>query len=131
MPQTFVVDQRATFQAVAFLSAEPKIAFGTRDKQETSADGTPKWTVELVAGFLQFGKVTSEVIKVSVTSHRNPGEGLGMYTPVHLINFVVGVNPPEKRVGQNGQEKIVGGTAWYRCDEIRSAVAPANAKAAG
>jgi hypothetical protein len=128
MPQTFVVDQAATFQAVAFLSAEPKIAFGTRDKQETSADGTPKWTVELVAGFRQFGKVTSEVIKVSVTSHKNPGEGLGMYTPVNLVNFMVGVNPPEERTNDKGVKRIVGGTAWYRCDEIRPAMQPAPAK---
>ncbi|WP_207921589.1 hypothetical protein, partial [Micromonospora sp. KC721] len=34
MPQTFIVDQAATFQAVAFLGAEPRIEFGTRDKQE-------------------------------------------------------------------------------------------------
>ncbi|WP_207921586.1 hypothetical protein, partial [Micromonospora sp. KC721] len=39
MPQTFIVDQAATFQAVAFLGAEPRIEFGTRDKQETTKDG--------------------------------------------------------------------------------------------
>lgn len=123
MPQTFMVDQRATFEAVAFLSCEPKMVFGSRDRQETASDGTPKWEVQLVAGFRQFGKVNSEVIKVGVSSHKNPGDGLGMYTPVHLINFMVGVNPPEKRINEKtGQEKIVGGTAWYRCDEIRSAL---------
>jgi hypothetical protein len=125
MPQTFIVDQAATFEAVAYLSCEPKIAFGTRDRQETTADGTPKWSVELVAGFRQFGKVTSEVIKVSVTSVKNPGEGLSMYTPVHLVNFTVGVNAPEERINEKtGQKRIVGGTAWYRCDEIRSAISP-------
>ncbi|WP_207921593.1 hypothetical protein, partial [Micromonospora sp. KC721] len=41
MPQTFIVDQAATFQAVAFLGAEPRIEFGTRDKQETTKDGSP------------------------------------------------------------------------------------------
>jgi hypothetical protein len=129
MPQTFIVDQAATFQAVAFLSAEPKLVFGSRDKQETSPDGIPKWQVELVAGFHQFGKVTSEVIKVSVTSYKNPGEGLAMYTPVHLVNFTVGVNAPEERVNdKTGQKRIVGGTAWYRCDEIRSALAPVSSK---
>lgn len=126
MPQTFIVDQKATFEAVAFLSCEAKTVFGARDRQEQSADGTPKWQVELVCGFRQFGKVASEVIKVSVTSHRDPGEGLAMYTPVHLVNFTVGVNPPEERTNEKtGQKRIVGGTAWYRCDEIRSALAPA------
>ncbi|WP_207921592.1 hypothetical protein, partial [Micromonospora sp. KC721] len=38
MPQTFIVDQAATFQAVAFLGAEPRIEFGTRDKQETTKE---------------------------------------------------------------------------------------------
>jgi hypothetical protein len=45
MPQTFIVDQAATFQAVAFLSAAPKIEYGTRDKQEMTKDGLPKWEV--------------------------------------------------------------------------------------
>lgn len=126
MPQTFVVDQKATFEAVAFLNCVPKMVFGSRDRQETATDGTPKWVIELVAGFRQFGQVTSEVIKVGVTSYKDPGEGLAMYTPVHLINFVVGVTPPEKRTNEKtGQERITGGTAWYRCDEIRSALAPA------
>ncbi len=128
MPQTFIVDQRATFEAVAFLSAEPKMVLGSRDRQETSADGTPKWSVELVAGFRQFGKVTSEVIKVGVTSHKNPGDGLSMYTQVHLVNFTVGVNPPEERTNDKGVKRIVGGTAWYRCDEIKSAQVAASAK---
>ncbi|TDB64685.1 hypothetical protein, partial [Micromonospora sp. KC721] len=51
MPQTFIVDQAATFQAVAFLGAEPRIEFGTRDKQETTKDGLPRWDVQVVAGF--------------------------------------------------------------------------------
>ncbi|WP_207921594.1 hypothetical protein, partial [Micromonospora sp. KC721] len=41
MPQTFIVDQAATFQAVAFLGAEPRIEFGTRDKQETTQVDAP------------------------------------------------------------------------------------------
>ncbi|WP_207921595.1 hypothetical protein, partial [Micromonospora sp. KC721] len=41
MPQTFIVDQAATFQAVAFLGAEPRIEFGTRDKQETTTVSHP------------------------------------------------------------------------------------------
>lgn len=128
MPQTFIVDQAATFQAVAFLAADPKMEFGSRDRQETTKDGIPKWEVQLVAGFNQFGKVVSEVIKVGVASYKNPAEGLSMYTPVHLINFTVGVTPAEERTNDKGVKRIVGGTAWYRCDEIRSALAPAPSK---
>ncbi|TDB66110.1 hypothetical protein, partial [Micromonospora sp. KC721] len=92
MPQTFIVDQAATFQAVAFLGAEPRIEFGTRDKQETTKDGLPRWDVQVVAGFRDnFGKVQNEVIKVGYAGAKNPAESIGMYTPVHLVNFTVGV----------------------------------------
>ncbi|TDB65387.1 hypothetical protein, partial [Micromonospora sp. KC721] len=84
MPQTFIVDQAATFQAVAFLGAEPRIEFGTRDKQETTKDGLPRWDVQVVAGFRDnFGKVQNEVIKVGYAGAKNPAESIGMYTPVH------------------------------------------------
>lgn len=119
MPQTFVIDQAATFAGVAFLQAEPRLAFGTQD-QDRTADGTPKWDVQLVAGFRDtFGRSQHEVIKVGVAAHKNPGEGLGPYTPVQLVNFVVGVVPPEVRKDARGQERLTGGTTWYRADEIR------------
>jgi hypothetical protein len=119
MPQTFVIDQAATFAAVAFLSSTPRIEFGTRDKQETDRDGTPKWSVELVAAFRQFDKITNEVVKVTITSPKDPGESLGMYTPVQMIGFQIGVTPPEERTDKDGRKKITGGTVWYRAQEIR------------
>ncbi|WP_181725771.1 hypothetical protein, partial [Nocardia gipuzkoensis] len=83
-------------------------------------DGRLKWDVQLVAGFRdQFGSSQHEVIKVNVASNTDPGAGLNPYTPVQLINFVVGVVPPEVRKDNRGQEKLVGGTVWYRADEIR------------
>jgi hypothetical protein len=123
MPQTFIVDQAATFSALAFLESNPKMKFGQANVQDTAADGTPKWEVQLIGGFRdQFGKNAHEVIKVNVTSYRNPGEGLGPYTPVHMTNFVIGVTPAEKRVDGQGREKITGGTVWYRADGIQSAL---------
>lgn len=125
MPQTFVIDQAATFAGVAFLESAPRLAFGTQD-QDRTADGTPKWDISLVAGFKDsFGRNQHEVIKVGIASHQNPGDGLNPYTPVQLVNFVVGVVPPEVRKDNRGQEKLVGGTTWYRADGLQSAVAPA------
>lgn len=122
MPQTFVIDQAATFEGVAFISAVPRLAFGTQD-QDRTADGTPKWDVSLVAGFKDsFGRGQHEIIKVGVAAHQNPGDGVQMYTPVQLVNFVVGVVPPEVRKDARGQEKLVGGTTWYRADSIQSAL---------
>ena len=119
MPQIFVIDQAATFDGVAFLKAVPRLAFGTQD-QDRTADGTPKWDVSLIAGFNDsFGRAQHEVIKVGIASATEPGQGMGQYTPVQLVNFVVGVVPPEVRKDARGQEKLVGGTTWYRADEIR------------
>lgn len=119
MPQTFIVDQAQTFKALAFLSAEPKIEYGSRDKQEMTKDGLPKWEIQLVAGFYQFGKIANEVLKVNYAGPHNPADYIGMYQPVQLLNFTVGVNPPEERTNDKGVKRIVGGTAWYRCDDIQ------------
>ncbi|MEU4541705.1 hypothetical protein AB0G15_43450 [Streptosporangium sp. NPDC023825] len=130
MPQTFIVDQAATFSGLAFLESKPKLKFGSRDVQDTTSDGTPKWEVQLIGGFRdQFGQNAHEVIRVNIASHRDPGEGLGQYTPVHMIRFVVGVTPAEKRVDGQGREKITGGTVWYRADGIQSAM-PGNTRQA-
>jgi hypothetical protein len=42
MPQTYKIDQAATFAGVALLSVEPKVAFGGTEQDRTS-DGVPKW----------------------------------------------------------------------------------------
>jgi hypothetical protein len=124
--QTFVIDQAATFQALAFLSIEPRMEFGSAERQETDREGTPKWDVQLVGAFRgPGGKLSNEVIKVGMTSVKRPGEGLSMYQPVHLVNFVVGITPAKERTGRDGERRVTGGTAWYRCDDIRPAsVAP-------
>lgn len=116
MPQTFIVDQAATFQGVAFLSSEPKMKFGT-EMQETTKDGTPKWEVQLIASFRDgFGRASNEVIKVGYAGPKNPGEGLGMYTPVQLVNFTVGVM---ERTAREDKSKVIGVQVWYRCDGLR------------
>jgi hypothetical protein len=121
MPAIFHVDQARTFKAVMFMSCAPKTVFGKNDVQDTTKDGTPKWEVQVVASFEQFGKVENEILKIGVQSHKNPGEVLQhMPQAVELVGFRVGVSPVEKRTDQNGREKITGGTAWYQADEIRS-----------
>nr|WP_181411520.1 hypothetical protein [Nocardia aobensis] len=129
MPQIFAIDQAATFSGVAYLQSTPKTVFGQPDVKDTTADGRIKWEVQLVAGFKdQFGNPSHEVIKVNVASHTDPGEGLNPYTPVQLINFVVGVVPPEMGQDRNGNQKIRGGSTWFRADEIRSTATPSNGR---
>ncbi|MGW9597798.1 hypothetical protein ACWHLZ_47080, partial [Streptomyces chartreusis] len=104
---------------VMFLSSSPKMQFGTQ-QQDTAKDGTPKWEVQVVASFTQFGRTENEILKVGVLSHQDPAAPLqGMPQPVELVGFRVGVTPAEKRTDRNGNEKVVGGTAWYQADEIR------------
>lgn len=121
MPAIFHVDQARTFKMVMFLSSAPKLVFGSQTQQETTKDGTPKWTVEVVAGFEQFGRVTNEVLKIGVSSPRDPAEALnGMPQPVELVGFRVGVSPVETKKDKNGNDVVRGGSAWYAADEIRS-----------
>ncbi|MGW0689668.1 hypothetical protein ACWD2L_40775 [Streptomyces sp. NPDC002754] len=130
MPAIFHVDQARTFKAVMFMSAAPKTEFGKNDVQATLKDGTPKWEVQVVASFEQFGKVENEILKIGVNSYKNPGEALQhMPQPVELVGFRVGVSPVDKRVDQNGREKITGGTAWYQADEVRALNAAPSARA--
>ncbi|MGW5679824.1 hypothetical protein ACWEV4_32905 [Streptomyces sp. NPDC003860] len=131
MPAIFHVDQARTFSMVMFLSSSPKMQFGTQ-QQDTAKDGTPKWEVQVVASFTQFGRTENEILKVGVLSHQDPAHALGgMPQPVELVGFRVGVTPAEKRTDRNGNEKVVGGTAWYQADEIRAINAvPASRKTA-
>jgi hypothetical protein len=129
MISNFKVDQAATFAGVAFLSSEMKLKFGSQTDQECAKDGTPKWVVQVIAGFRDsFGKVQNEVLKIGVASHRDPGEGVAPYTPIVLVGFEVGVMEKTKR-DQDGQEKIIGVTVWYRCSEIRSTAATSSRSA--
>lgn len=135
MPAIFHVDQARTFKAVMFMSSSPKMAFGNNTQQDKLKDGTPKWEVQLVASFEQFGRIENEILKVGVNSYKDPGEALGfMPQPVELVNFRVGVSPVEEREDNQGRKKIVGGKAWYQADEIRAlaqAPAPRAAKSEG
>lgn len=113
--QTFKIDQAGTFTGIALLAVEPKVQYGSTEQDRTT-DGVPKWEAQLVAGFRGFGgKTMNEVIKVGITSHGNPGDGIAPYTPVELIDFEVGVM--ERR---NRNQEITGVQVWYRAREIRS-----------
>jgi hypothetical protein len=112
MPQTFLVDQAGTFSHVVLLSCEPKRDMGSAEQSRTK-DGTPKWELQLVAGFKAFDRAANEVIKVGIASERNPAEGIAQFSPVVLSNFTVGVMERTK----NGE--IIGVQTWYRCDAVR------------
>jgi hypothetical protein len=127
MTAVFTVDQAATFKSVFFLSSEPKMAFGKQGVQETAADGTPKWQVQVAAGFEQFGRTVNEILVVTMAGGSDPAGSLGgMPQPVQFGGFRVGVSPVEKRVDKDGKEKITGGTAWYQADVIRPLAGPAS-----
>jgi hypothetical protein len=128
MPAIFHVDQARTFRMVMFLSSSAKTVFGQNDKQDTTKDGVPKWEVQVVATFEQFGRMENEILKVGVASYADPAQALGGPQPVELVGFRVGVSPAEKRTDKNGNDRIVGGAAWYQADEIRGLSAPTGRK---
>ena len=120
---TYTIDQAATFEAVAFLSCDPKTAFRS-DVQEMTKDPKdpkPKWEIQVVTMTRDaFGRPVNSILKVGVASHRNPGEGLLPYTPVVLSKFQIGVMEKTKRNPETGEEKVIGFNVWYRADAIKA-----------
>jgi len=125
MPQTYKVDQAATFSTVVLLSVEPKAIFGS-DEQDRTSDGVPKWEVQCAAGFRQFGKITNEIVKVGMISHQRPGDGIPAYSPIELVDLEIGVMPKSRKNRDTGDEEMIGVTVWARCSEIRAIGATAS-----
>lgn len=120
MRANFKIDQGATFAGLVFLSCQPKLAFGS-DQQEKTRDGRLKWTVEILgAAYDGFGGTSNEVLKVGMVSSTDPAEGVNPFTPVELGDFEVGVMEKTKKM-QDGGEKVVGVTVWFRASEIKAA----------
>jgi len=117
-PQTFFVDQAATFTTVRYLGCAPKAQFGS-ELQDKDKQGRPKWDVEVIAGFRSFGKETKTILKVGVAAESDPGRGIEEYAPVELIAFQVGVMASSRRNKETGATEITGSQVYFRCDEIR------------
>lgn len=114
--QRFVVSQDETFSTVVALSAAPKMQFGT-ETQETTKDGLPKWTVQVVGGFTDpFGRSQNEILNITVVSKNDPLSGVGQLTPVRLKGFEVGVMDKRDRQGN-----VTGAQVYYRAESIESA----------
>lgn len=108
---TFKVDQAATYAAIAFVQAMPKTQFGT-DQPDLTKDGVPKWSVELlvVPHAAPGRQAKSELLRVGIASHEDPGHGLAPMSPVHLVDFEVGVMD-----GRDGKAQV-----WFRASEVVS-----------
>ena len=121
MPGTFVIDSGRSFAAAFLMASAPKPKFGAPSEQEHSADGTPKWVAQVAVTFIPQGTMApvSEVLTVTVTCPRNPGEDIPAGSPVVFDDLRVGVSAPEKR--DNGT--IRGGRLWYSAAGLRPASA--------
>lgn len=133
MQTQFKIDVRKSFEALVFVSCEPKLKFRSTE-QETTKDGLPKWDVQVLAMIRNpFGQLTNEILKVGMASRSNPAEGLGHFTPVDLADLEVGVIEKTKKM-DDGTERIIGVNVWFRASEIlnvsETVVAPATASAA-
>jgi hypothetical protein len=127
----FKIDQAGTFAGLVFLSCDPKLEY-QKTTQETTKDGTPKWEVQILGAFRDgFGKTNNEVVKVGIAAHHNPGDGIAAFSPVQLVDFEVGVMERTKK-DQNGQEKVIGVSVWFRASKLRSLAdtTPVSGKAA-
>lgn len=119
MISNFKIDQTATFAGLVFLSCDPKLGFQSTEQEKTK-DGTPKWELQILGAFRDgFGKTNNEVVKVGIAAHHNPADGIAAFSPVQLVDFEVGVMERTKK-DQNGQEKVIGVSVWFRASKLRS-----------
>ena len=114
-PNTFKIDQAATFEALMALSGGPKTAFGDQYRQEMTKDGLGKWELELAARFRVFGRSTNKIIKVGLVAESDPFAGVDFPAFVQLVDLEIGVMDKTNREGQP-----VGAQVWYRCAEVRA-----------
>ncbi|WP_371666724.1 hypothetical protein OG985_45320 [Streptomyces sp. NBC_00289] len=124
MPTNIFIDVARSFKQIIFLSAEPKMMFGSPNEQDVTKGGVPKWEVQVVATSEQFGRLENEIIRVSIISHSHPGDGMEGPQPVELVALRVRVNPVERRTDKGGAERMVGGTVTYQADGLRIAAMP-------
>ncbi|GLZ43717.1 hypothetical protein [Actinokineospora sp. NBRC 105648] len=129
MLSNFKIDQSATFAGLVFLSCEPKLKFNSTEQDRTKA-GAPKWELQVLGAFRGFGGGTSnEVVKIGMTGDGNPGQGINPFTPVSLVDFEVGVMEKTKKDDQ-GNERVIGVTVWFRCSDVRDVSVVQSSKAA-
>lgn len=117
-PNSFKIDQAATFQMVMVMDIAPKMKFGS-DDQECMKDGTPKWVAQVTAGFRTFGAPKFAVLPVTIASHEDPSQGVHPGMPVELVGLEVGVMDKKIRDRETKEEKIVGAQVYYRAEAVR------------
>lgn len=124
--QTFYVDQAKSMTVAIVMSCDAKTAFGSQEQERAKVSGLPKWTVQVVAGFVdQFGKSQNEVLKITMESEKSPMEGVSQLTPVKLEGLQIGVMNRTDREGN-----ILGAQVYYKADRLVPAIQSVPAKAA-
>lgn len=118
-PNSFKIDQAATFQMVMVMDVAPKLKFGSQTDQECMKDGTPKWVAQVAAGFRTFGAPRFAVLSITIASHEDPRQGVQPGMPVELVGLEVGVMDKKIKDRESGQERIVGAQVYYRAEGIR------------
>ncbi|WP_226350987.1 hypothetical protein [Pseudonocardia sp. ICBG601] len=118
-PNSFKIDQAATFQMVMVMDVAPKLRFGSETDQECMKDGTPKWTAQVTAGFRTFGAPKFAVLSITIASHEDPRQGVQPGMSVELVGLEVGVMDKKIKDRDTGQEKVVGAQVYYRAEGIR------------
>jgi hypothetical protein len=118
VPQTFKVDQAATFTKVILLEIEPKTAYGS-DQQERNREGVLRWSAQVVAGFRAFDRSSNEVLKVGFDADGDPRTSIEPYTPIELVDFEIGFMAKERKNKETGASEMTGVSVWCRCREIR------------
>lgn len=130
-PNSFKIDQAATFQMVMAMDIAPKLKFGSDSDQECLKDGTPKWVAQVTAGFRTFGAPKFAVLPVTIASHEDPSQGIQPGTPVELVGLEVGVMDKKIRDRETKEEKVVGAQVYYRAEGIRPVGATSHKRSGG
>jgi hypothetical protein len=116
MIDRWIIDVEKSIVGAALLRVEPKMQRSNKEDPKSpmvhghDKDNVPKWTVHLSIEQESFEKPKFENIQITVTSPKQPCEGVPQYTPVTIQGLALGQMPR----GNSG-----GVSVFYVAESIR------------
>ncbi len=111
------IDTGRTFAALVLMSAGPRTKYQSAE-QDTTADGRPKWQLEVAATWLAEPgrRAVSDVISVVIPAAADPAAGLAVPCAIALDGLRMGVSAPEAREGG----RVWGGKPWWQAEAVHA-----------
>lgn len=126
---TIAVDTANTFSEAFYMSCAPKTKFGSDTGEvAVNSQGVPTYAAQVAVTWLPgpSGRVSSDVIQVTIAAPQDPCKDITPGSPVTFDRLRAGVMRPEAQDGG----RVRGGTLYFAADGLRPAHAARKTDAA-